>query len=615
MTEHAMTRADRPLAPLTPLSRSRWHAPIAVLALIIVTVATYGRVCENQFTWWDDPRTIHHNPRFNPPSGKLIRETWVKPVDGLYVPVTYSYWGALAFLAEEDGTDALGIHLNPRVFHAGSLALHVLSVLVAFAILKLLSDNVLASAGGALLFALHPVQVEAVAWASGAKDLLCGLLSLMAIYQYVQFARLARGRDASREDAAGNPPRPTPRRLRFTYGSGAVLLVLAMLAKPSAMVVPVIVALLDLLVIGRPWRKVAWSAGGWAVVVVPFAAIARIVQTIDDMPVAALWQRPFIAADAIAFYLSKLLWPTGMTPDYTRRPEAVFRMAGGAWPYLIWIVPASLAAWAWHGRRARPWALAGLALFVAGVGPVLGLAPFQFQFTSSVADHYLYVSMLGPALVLTWALVRFRSRAVLIGCGAALAALAVRSNDQLGHWRSEMALWTHTMAVAPNSFVARANLAADLGRAGFLAGLEARDLRDAGKTDDAAKLEAERLGYHTRAVELLEEAIAINPGYTVARHNAWVNYLRLKRYDKAAENLEVILAEGDKQPDAEVHQRLLPYHESAGEMWVKSRQYARAIPHFEHVLSRNPDSASAKRGLKEAQSKLAEARLELGQER
>jgi tetratricopeptide (TPR) repeat protein len=217
--------------------------------------------------------------------------------------------------------------------------------------------------------------------------------------------------------------------------------------------------------------------------------------------------------------------------------------------------------------------------------------------------------------VLTWALVRFRSRAVLIGCGAALAALAVRSNDQLGHWRSEMALWTHTMAVAPNSFVARANLAADLGRAGFLAGLEARDLRDAGKTDDAAKLEAERLGYHTRAVELLEEAIAINPGYTVARHNAWVNYLRLKRYDKAAENLEVILAEGDKQPDAEVHQRLLPYHESAGEMWVKSRQYARAIPHFEHVLSRNPDSASAKRGLKEAQSKLAEARLELGQER
>src|SRR3954464_14475196 len=109
-------------------SRTWWHGAVAVLALIAVTAATYGRVCENQFTWWDDPATIHHNPRLNPPSGKQIRETWVKPVDGLYVPVTYSYWGALAFLAEEEGTDALGIHLSPRVFHAGSLILHVLSV-------------------------------------------------------------------------------------------------------------------------------------------------------------------------------------------------------------------------------------------------------------------------------------------------------------------------------------------------------------------------------------------------------------------------------------------------------------------------------------------------------
>lgn len=613
MTRNASPAADHSLSPPTRGPGSRWHAPVAVLVLIVVTLATYGRVCDNLFTWWDDPVTIHHNPRFNPPSGKEIRETWVKPVDGLYVPVTYSYWGAMAFLAEEDGTDALGIHLSPRVFHAGSLALHVLSVLVAFAILKLLSENVIASAAGALLFALHPVQVESVAWASGAKDLLFGLLSLAAIYQYVQFARLAKTREAALAGGAEGARGPTKGRLRFLYASGAVLMILAALSKPTAMVVPAIVAVLDALVIGRPWRKVAWSAGGWVVAIVPFAVVARIVQTVEYLPTVAVWSRPFIAADAVAFYLWKLIWPVALTPDYTRRPEVVLRMAGGAWPYLIWLVPAALAIWAWRGRRARPWALAGLAVFVAGIGPVLGLTPFQFQFTSSVADHYLYLAMFGPAVVLTWSLVRFRNRAVLAACGVVLAALAVRSNDQLGHWHSEAALWTHALKVAPGSFVARTNLAADLGRAGFLVGEEAKRLREAGKADEAARLEAERLTYHARGVELLEEALVINPDYTVARHNAWVNYLRLKRFDKAAEHLEVILAEGDKEPNPELHQRLLPFHESAGEMWSRAGRYARAIPHFERVLAMRPTSATAAKGLQEARAKLAEARLELGQ--
>src|SRR4051812_36717113 len=135
MIEHAPThRVDYPMPSLAK-SRLWWKAPVAVAVLIFATIAAYGRICGHDFTWWDDPMTIHHNARFNPPSAQLIRETWVKPVDGLYAPVTYSYWGALAFLAETDRTDDLGIHLNPRVYHVASLALHVLTVLVVFAIL------------------------------------------------------------------------------------------------------------------------------------------------------------------------------------------------------------------------------------------------------------------------------------------------------------------------------------------------------------------------------------------------------------------------------------------------------------------------------------------------
>jgi tetratricopeptide (TPR) repeat protein len=299
-----------------------------------------------------------------------------------------------------------------------------------------------------------------------------------------------------------------------------------------------------------------------------------------------------------------------MTRDSARRPEVVLGRGGGAWAWTIWVVPAGLAVWAWRGRAARPWALAGLAVFVAAVGPVLGLTPFMFQYTSTVADHYLYVAMFGPALVLTWVIVQYRNRGLLAGIAVGLAALALRSHDQLRYWRDDLTLWTHGMNVCPSSFVARANVAADLGRAGFVMNFKAKDLRAEGRVEEAAKLEAERLRNYERAVELLEEAIRIRPTYMVARHNAVVNYLRLGRPGKAAEHMEAILAAGADRP-ADVQEKLQPFHVSTGSLWLKAGEYARAIPHFEKVLARDPEHSEAKEGLAQARAKLAAAEASL----
>jgi hypothetical protein len=395
------------------------------------------------------------------------------------------------------------------------------------------------------------------------------------------------------------------------YVSGAFLLILAMLSKPSAMVVPPVVAAIDLFVIGRAWRKVARSAGGWLLVVVPFAVVARISQDAALLPHIPLWQRPSIAADAIAFYLWKLVWPVALTPDYARRPEAVLRMLGGAWPAVVLLVPAAVALWAWRGRVTRPWVLAGFAVLVIAVGPVLGLTPFMFQYTTTVADHYLYFAMFGPALVLTWALVRFRHRAVTGACAVVLVALAVRSNDQLAHWRNDLTLWTHGVAVAPRSFVARTNLAAEYSRRAFVLNLHAQELREAGKAEAAAKADADRRRQLERAVAMLEDAIAIEPKFMAARHNAWVSYLFLGQHAKAAEHLEAQLAFSETNPDPEGRAKLRPFYASAADMWMKAGRYERAIPDFEKVLTIKPDDEEASRGIAEARAKLAEARLDL----
>src|SRR5206468_3998587 len=91
---------------------------------------------------------------------------------GLYVPLTYSLWGALAAVAQTG--DGSARELNPSVFHCANIALHALSSLVVFAILRRLISSDLSAFFGAMLFAIHPLQVEPVAWISGMKDVLCG---------------------------------------------------------------------------------------------------------------------------------------------------------------------------------------------------------------------------------------------------------------------------------------------------------------------------------------------------------------------------------------------------------------------------------------------------------
>src|SRR5690348_2176047 len=158
------------------------------LILVVVTLATFGRIVTHEFTGWDDAMTIFENPRIVSPSLKNVIYYWTNPADGLYVPVTYTLWSAIASVSQVD--DGAGhVTLNPWAFHAVSILLHVVTVLVVFQILRLLINHDIAAMFGALLFAVHPMQVETVAWTSGAKDLLGGLFSLVCIWQYVLFAR------------------------------------------------------------------------------------------------------------------------------------------------------------------------------------------------------------------------------------------------------------------------------------------------------------------------------------------------------------------------------------------------------------------------------------------
>ena len=429
-----------------PADAWRWPDWVIALALLGLTVAVLGSVCGNQFVTWDDYENVVKNPYLNPPTAQSLLRFWAGPYLMMYIPLTYGVWHVLAAMARVDPPNPSGIWLAPEVFHVANLLVHLIAVMAAYALLRQLTRRPWAAFAGALLFAIHPVQVEPVAWVTGMKDVLCGALSMIALWQYVLFA----GRGSVESSSS-----PDSRVRRLHYAAATAAFVLALLAKPSAVTVPLMAILIDRLLLRRQWRDIAKSIAPWLVLSAACAIAATIFQSpgvVSDP--GPLWARPLLAADALAFYLYKIVFPVGLAVQYHHSPQVVLEHH---WLYFTWIAPLALAVLAWIYRKRAPWLMVAGGVMLAGVLPVLGLVPFQFERLSLVADRFLYVAMLGPALALAFFFASATARpgkVAMTVCTLWLIALGIGSNLQIRYWRDTSALFHHELAVNPRSAVA-----------------------------------------------------------------------------------------------------------------------------------------------------------------
>jgi len=539
-------------------------------------LAAFGRILGQGLLGWDDlPNTIA-NPHLNPPSLAGTLYFWRHAYMDLFIPLTFTVWGVLA-----------RITLEPWIFHAASLAIHVAAAWAAFDLLRRFVRDERAACAGALLFALHPVQAESVGWMSGAKDLLCGLFTLLALSRYCAFASAA--------------PRSPGRGRSFLLAS--LWFALALFSKPSAVAVPLLAAVIDLALLGRSPRDVARGLAPWAALAVGWAFLTRAVQPAAQVAETPLWSRPLVALDALAFYLGKILLPIELAPDYGRDPTSLLRSGLPIATPLVAL--AAGAAVLLLGRRGRGGAgriaLASSGLFAAGVAPVLGLVPFDFQRYSTVADHYLYVSMIGPTLLFAWMLARTPLRLGWIAAAAILLLCAAKSAVQVGVWRDDETLWRHTLAVNGRSWVAHDNLGQALHAAGrtrdAIAAYEnALAIQPAdGRTHFNLGTALDELDRTTEAILHLEEAVRLLPDDRPSR-----------------ENLAVALLRADRPAEAEVHLRAalaieprsyLAHFYLAGAL-DRLGKPAEMLEHLREAVRLNPGFAPARRDLREVEKVL-----------
>lgn len=487
------------------------------LAIIVLTALAYLPAFTAGFVW-DDDDWLTANPVVREADG--LARAWRGEPGLQYYPmfftvlrVEHALWG-----------------MNPAGYHAANVALHALDAILVGLILARLGLGF--GWWVALLFALHPVHVESVAWVTELKNLLSGAFCLGAVLAWLAFDR---------------------RGARAAWTAALLLYAAAVLSKTATATLPAALALLPLWRNGRLGRADLLRLAPFFAVGAALAWVAvRLESGLID-PVRADFalgwsDRVAVAARALFFYPWKLLVPWPLMFNYPRWDPADGR------PFVVALVVVGVAlAVAWRRGHRGP---ACAALFYAmTVAPALGFFDvYAFRY-AWVADHFQYLASIGPLTLIVaaawWIGTRAgaRSRRLLrVAAAAVLAALGALTFVQARAYHDLPTLWRDTLAKNPGSWIANHNLA--------LAELDAGDASAALRHFDAAirakpgaaeswtgrGMARARRGEWDTAVADLDRAVALDPDYAPARLHRGEALLEAGRPGAAAADLDRFLA-------------------------------------------------------------------------
>jgi protein O-mannosyl-transferase len=404
----------------SPAMSGKSPRALPIFFLIAATWVVFGPSVRASFVFWDDPDLVYNNPGLCPPSLAHVADFWTGPYEKLYTPLAYTTWSVVAAIEGVQPDQPL----HPGPFHLLNLLLHTAAVVLVFLLLQELTGTIWPAWAGAMLFALHPLQVEPVAWVSGMNNLLCGVFSIAALWQYVLFAK---------------------RNNRWRLALATALYAAALLSKPTAIVLPLLAAALDLGFLRRTPKQVAGPCCLWLAMAVPIGVISHNLQPPTTTPLP--WHsRIVVAVDAVGFYAAKLFAPVNLAIDYEQTPARMLLhpMAALAGALVLLVAVIGLV-------RSGAWLRAPLAMGLMALLPVLGLVPFDFQSTSTVADRYMYLPMIGIALGAAETMRRIKSPGVRAAAGIVLGLLAVRSFEQVGVWHNTASLAAAEFQIDPDN--------------------------------------------------------------------------------------------------------------------------------------------------------------------
>ena len=416
---------------------------IVCLLLAVVTLALYNPVNRHPFVNYDDDRYVINNPH--------VRQGLTADTIAWSLTATeQANWHPLTWMSH--ALDCSMFRLNPAGHHFTSILLHVVNVILLFFLLIWATGRLRPSLFVAALFALHPINVESVAWVAERKNVLCTMFFFLTLWAYGWYAR-------------------KPRWTRYLAVAG--LFAAGLASKPMVITLPFVLLLLDYWPLARvrgrneqggksstlPWSRLVMEKVPLLVLSAASAVITMQAQrtggAIRTTSEVSFGSRIATAIWAYAMYLWKMIWPARLAPLYPHPGNSL-----AAWQVLVAAaVLIAISAMVWR-LRARHYLVVGWLWFLGTLVPVIGLVQVG---EAAMADRYGYIPLIGIFVMIAFGIADWADSKRLglwpaIPAAATVVALAITTHHQIGYWQSNYDLWSHTLAVTQNNFVAENNL-------------------------------------------------------------------------------------------------------------------------------------------------------------
>ena len=495
------------------------------LLLVVATLALYNPVNRHPFVNYDDDRYITENLHVH--NGLTWRTiTWA------FTATEQGNWHPLTWLSH--ALDYQLFHQNPAGHHFTSLLIHAANAVLLFLFLMYATRRLGPSLFVAALFALHPINVESVAWVAERKNVLCTFFFFATLIAYCWYAR-----------------QPDWRRYLVFAG----LFLLGLMSKPMVITLPFVLLLLDYWPLGRirgghadataaPLSKlvveklplIALSAAS-AVITMQAQRAGGAMRSTAQFSLAVRLEN---AVMAYAMYLWKMIWPSHLSPIYPHPGDSLAGWQVGTSALVLLAVTAVALKF-----RARRYLLTGWLWFLGTLVPVIGLVQVGDQ---AMADRYAYIPLVGIFIMIAWRIADLADSKQIglvvrvIPAACVLLALSFATNRQLGYWSSNYDLWTHAVAVTGRNFIAQDNLGGALLWLGktdeaylhFQAAAEINPLDPMSRSNLGAYLQEH--GHVAEAIEKYNRVITLtsDPGLLAATYaNLGAAYRKLGEDEKA----------------------------------------------------------------------------------
>ena len=482
----------------------------------LFTFLIYLASLKNGFVNWDDTQYLLENAHIQSIDSSFLRwaffdfyaDNW-HPLTWLSHALDYAMWG----------WNPLGHHLTSNILHTINTFLVILLVVRLTAIVVHDSRFTLIAAGTTgVLFGLHPIHVESVAWVAERKDLLCALFYLLTIIMYLKYASVAPGRH--------------PRWKKGTwYFLALCSFIFGLMSKPMAVSLPIVLLILDWYPLGRSWphRKLRVVF----VEMLPFMILSlasmmltimaqesgRAIQSVYDYP---LLSRVFVADGSLFAYLGEMIFPVDLIPFYPYPEDISFSsftyVSVIALPILITVACVVIS-------RKQKWLTPVWGYYCVTLIPVLGIIQVGGQ---SMADRYTYLPSLGPFLIagigVAWAFQRINANknkfAILFKVAAAsviavtMLSMTYLTLKQIQIWRNSIDLWSYEIEKQPGK-VRRAYM---------------------NRSDAYCEV-----GLYDKAIADYDTAVALWPFDADVYYGRGLVFSKTRQYDKAIFNFDTAL--------------------------------------------------------------------------